>query len=40
MGLAGEEEGDKNSKESSKTAGKPAWMNKDFLTRPRRKKEL
>lgn len=38
MGLAEEKEGDKNSRESSKNAGKP--VNKDFLRRLKRKKKL
>lgn len=39
MGLA-EKEGDKDSRKSSKNAGKPAWMNRDFLTRLKCEKEL
>lgn len=40
MGLAQGKEGDKNSRESNKNAGKPAWMNKEFLTRLKHKKKV
>lgn len=40
MGLPEEKEGHKNSRESSKNAGKPVWMNKDFLKRLKHAKEL